>query len=124
MSEEDESCRLLHAGHRPKHVGKREVGSGAAPRALARGSGSGSARAAAKIAPRARMPAGWRIATVVTGQTMIEPKEYARRRRQLMRMAGPDAIVIVAAAQEHVRNNDAHYPYRQDSDFHYLTGFS
>ena len=54
---------------------------------------------------------------------MIEPKEYARRRRQLMRMAGPDAIVIVAAAPERVRNNDAHYPYRQDSDFHYLTGF-
>jgi Xaa-Pro aminopeptidase len=54
---------------------------------------------------------------------MIEPKEYARRRRQLMRMAGPDAIVVVAAAPERVRNNDAHYPYRQDSDFHYLTGF-
>jgi Xaa-Pro aminopeptidase len=54
---------------------------------------------------------------------MIEPKEYARRRRQLMRMAGPEAIVIVAAAPERVRNNDAHYPYRQDSDFHYLTGF-
>ena len=54
---------------------------------------------------------------------MIEPREYARRRRQLMRMAGPDAIVIVAAAREQLRNNDAHYPYRQDSDFHYLTGF-
>ena len=54
---------------------------------------------------------------------MIELKEYARRRRQLMRMAGPDAIVIVAAAPERVRNNDAHYPYRQDSDFHYLSGF-
>ncbi|MEO8461146.1 MAG: aminopeptidase P family protein, partial [Dokdonella sp.] len=40
-----------------------------------------------------------------------------------MRMAGRDAIVIVPAAQERVRNNDAHYPYRQDSDFHYLTGF-
>jgi len=54
---------------------------------------------------------------------MIEPREYARRRKQLMRMAGGDAIVIVAAAPERVRNNDAHYPYRQDSDFHYLTGF-
>lgn len=54
---------------------------------------------------------------------MIEQKEYARRRRQLMRMAGADAIVIVAAAPERVRNNDAHYPYRQDSDFHYLSGF-
>ena len=54
---------------------------------------------------------------------MIQPSEYARRRKQLMRMAGGDAIVIVAAAPERVRNNDAHYPYRQDSDFHYLTGF-
>ena len=41
-----------------------------------------------------------------------------------MRMAGDDAIVIVAAAPERMRNNDAHYPYRQDSDFHYLTGFA
>ncbi len=54
---------------------------------------------------------------------MIDSREYARRRRQLMRMVGTDAIVVVAAAPERVRNNDAHYPYRQDSDFHYLTGF-
>lgn len=54
---------------------------------------------------------------------MIQPREYARRRKQLMRMAGNDAILILAAAPERVRNNDAHYPYRQDSDFHYLTGF-
>jgi len=54
---------------------------------------------------------------------MITRSEYARRRRQLMRMIGRDAIAIVAAAPERIRNNDAHYPYRQDSDFHYLTGF-
>ena len=54
---------------------------------------------------------------------MIQAREFARRRRQLMRMAGRDAIVIVPAAPERVRNNDAHYPYRQDSDFHHLTGF-
>lgn len=54
---------------------------------------------------------------------MISTSEFSRRRRQLMRMAGRDAIVIVPAAQERLRNNDAHYPYRQDSDFHYLTGF-
>ena len=53
----------------------------------------------------------------------IDIKEFTRRRRQLMRMAGRDAIVIVPAAAEQLRNNDAHYPYRQDSDFHYLTGF-
>ena len=54
---------------------------------------------------------------------MIDNKEFSRRRRQLMRMAGRDAIVIVPSAAERLRNNDAHYPFRQDSDFHYLTGF-
>ena len=54
---------------------------------------------------------------------MIEPREFARRRKQLMRIIGDDAICIVPAAPERVRNNDNHYPYRQDSDFHYLTGF-
>ena len=54
---------------------------------------------------------------------MIAASEFARRRKQLMRMAGRDAIVIVAAAPQRIRNNDSHYPFRQDSDFHYLTGF-
>jgi Xaa-Pro aminopeptidase len=54
---------------------------------------------------------------------LIAASEHARRRRQLMRMTGRDAIIVVAAAPERVRSNDAHYPYRQDSDFHYLTGF-
>ncbi|WP_395621670.1 Xaa-Pro aminopeptidase [Dokdonella sp.] len=55
---------------------------------------------------------------------VLDAREFARRRRQLMRMAGRDAIIIVPSAEERVRNNDAHYPFRQDSDFHYLTGFA
>ena len=55
---------------------------------------------------------------------MIKKKEYARRRRQLMRMAGEDSIIILQAAPARIRNNDAHYAYRQDSDFLYLTGFN
>ncbi len=54
---------------------------------------------------------------------MIERKEFARRRKQLMRQIGDEGICIVPAAPERVRNNDSPYPYRQDSDFHYLTGF-
>lgn len=54
---------------------------------------------------------------------MIKQKEYARRRRQLLRMAGEDSIVILQAAPPRLRNNDVHYAYRQDSDFLYLTGF-
>jgi Xaa-Pro aminopeptidase len=49
--------------------------------------------------------------------------EHRRRRRQLMELAGHGAIIIVPSAPERIRNNDAHYPYRQDSDLVYLTGF-
>ena len=55
---------------------------------------------------------------------MIDRKEFARRRKQLMRIVGNEGICIVPAAPERLRNNDSHYPYRQDSDFHYLTGFA
>ena len=54
---------------------------------------------------------------------MIPASEFARRRRQLMRMAGDASAIVVAAAPERIRNADNLYPYRQDSDFHYLSGF-
>jgi len=53
----------------------------------------------------------------------ISAGEFARRRKQLMRMAADDAILVLAAAPERVRSNDTHHPYRQDSDFWYLGGF-
>lgn len=53
----------------------------------------------------------------------ISTEEFARRRRQLMQMAGEDAVLLIAAAPEQMRNADAAWPYRQDSDFHYLAGF-
>ena len=49
--------------------------------------------------------------------------EYSRRRRQLMELAGHASIIIVASAPERVRSNDTFHPYRQDSDFQYLSGF-
>lgn len=55
---------------------------------------------------------------------MIKQKEFAKRRQQLMEIAGESCVVIVRAAAPKIRNNDAHYPYRQDSDFLYLSGFS
>lgn len=54
---------------------------------------------------------------------IIAVGEFARRRRQLLRMIGRDAIAIVPTAPQRIRTNDTHYPYRQDSDFHYLSGF-
>ena len=55
--------------------------------------------------------------------TGIAAAEFARRRRQLMRMAGEDAILVLPAAPVRTRSHDTHYPYRQDSDFWYLCGF-
>lgn len=53
----------------------------------------------------------------------MKMSEFARRRRQLMRMMGNGSIAIVPAAPERLRNRDVEYPYRQDSDLHYLTCF-
>lgn len=49
--------------------------------------------------------------------------EYKRRRRRLAAAMQPGSIALLAAAPESVRNRDVHYPYRQDSDFFYVTGF-
>lgn len=50
-------------------------------------------------------------------------KECIRRRADLMGMIGPQAAAIIPGAVQKIRNNDVHYPFRQDSDFWYLTGF-
>jgi Xaa-Pro aminopeptidase len=54
----------------------------------------------------------------------LPASEFVRRRRQLMRMMGTDSIAIMPAAMPGTRNRDVEYPFRQDSDFLYLTGFS
>ncbi|MAR89723.1 MAG: Xaa-Pro aminopeptidase [Pseudomonadota bacterium] len=53
----------------------------------------------------------------------ITKKEFTRRREQLMAMMEPNSIAIVAAAPERTRSRDTEFPYRQDSDFYYLSGF-
>ena len=53
----------------------------------------------------------------------MDRKEFARRRRQFMRIIGKDAIAILPAAPVRHRNGDIEYAYRQDSHFYYLSGF-
>lgn len=50
-------------------------------------------------------------------------QEFSRRRRRLMEAMGEHAVAVVPAAVEVTRSRDTEYPFRQDSDFHYLTGF-
>ncbi len=49
--------------------------------------------------------------------------EFANRRKRLMQMMGAGAIAILPTAPVRLRNRDAEYAYRADSDFYYLTGF-
>jgi len=44
------------------------------------------------------------------------------RRARLAEAIG-DGVLLLAAAPERMRSNDVAYPYRQDSDFGYVTGF-
>ncbi|MCB1650053.1 MAG: Xaa-Pro aminopeptidase [Pseudomonadales bacterium] len=50
-------------------------------------------------------------------------KEAARRRKELMQHMEPNSIALLCAAPLVTRSNDTEYPYRQNSDFYYLTGF-
>jgi Xaa-Pro aminopeptidase len=46
-----------------------------------------------------------------------------QRRRARLAAAMQEGVAIVPTAPERQRNRDAHYPYRFDSYFYYLTGF-
>ncbi len=54
---------------------------------------------------------------------MITQKEFLERRKRLMKDINKNAIVILPASPIMTRNGDYEYPYRQQSDFYYLTGF-
>jgi len=53
----------------------------------------------------------------------LDKKEFARRRRAIMEDMGEGSIAILPAAPVRARNRDVEYPYRQDSDFYYLSGY-
>jgi Xaa-Pro aminopeptidase len=48
---------------------------------------------------------------------------YAARRARLTSLMG-EGVAVLATAAERLRNRDSHYPYRYDSYFYYLTGFT
>jgi len=54
----------------------------------------------------------------------VSRQEFARRRKNLMAAMEPDSIAILPSASLQMRNRDAEFKFRQDSDFYYLTGFN
>ncbi|WP_226703839.1 Xaa-Pro aminopeptidase [Microbulbifer elongatus] len=53
----------------------------------------------------------------------ITKAEYARRRQRLIEALDDNSLAVVPAAREQLRSRDTYFPFRQDSDFSYLTGF-
>lgn len=53
----------------------------------------------------------------------ISASEFEQRRLALLSQIEPDAAVIVSATSICERNEGVEYPFRQESNFYYLTGF-
>ena len=54
----------------------------------------------------------------------MNQSEFKKRRKHLMQCIGIGNIALISSAGVRVRNRDVDYPFRQDSDFYYLTGFN
>ncbi|KOR28440.1 Xaa-Pro aminopeptidase, partial [Achromatium sp. WMS1] len=50
--------------------------------------------------------------------------EFYRRRQALLGRMEPESVAIIPASSPVKRNKDVDYPYRPDSNFYYLTGFT
>ncbi|HAP83398.1 MAG TPA: Xaa-Pro aminopeptidase [Enterobacteriaceae bacterium] len=51
-------------------------------------------------------------------------QEFLRRRQQLLAKMAPGSAALIFAAPEANRSADSEYPFRQNSDFWYFTGFN
>jgi Xaa-Pro aminopeptidase len=49
---------------------------------------------------------------------------YASRRAALATQLGAGGIALIPTSPERARNRDADFPFRHDSYFYYLTGFT
>lgn len=54
----------------------------------------------------------------------ISRQEFQRRRQALVEQMQPGSAALIFAAPEVTRSADSEYPYRQNSDFWYFTGFN
>ena len=54
----------------------------------------------------------------------MNQQEFSRRRQVLLSKMAPASAALIFAAPEATRSADSEYPYRQNSDFWYFTGFN
>ncbi|MDJ0040131.1 Xaa-Pro aminopeptidase [Pantoea allii] len=55
---------------------------------------------------------------------MISLENFQQRRQALLAKMVPGSAALIFAAPEVTRSNDSEYPFRQNSDFWYFTGFN
>lgn len=55
---------------------------------------------------------------------MISLETFQQRRQALLAKMAPGSAALIFAAPEVTRSNDTEYPFRQNSDFWYFTGFN
>lgn len=56
--------------------------------------------------------------------SQIPAEEFAQRRQRVLDQMENNSIAVLFSACEQTRNNDCTYPFRQESNFWYLTGFN
>ncbi|WP_276320501.1 MULTISPECIES: Xaa-Pro aminopeptidase [Corallincola] len=54
----------------------------------------------------------------------ISTAEYVQRRQRVLEQMAENSVAVFSAASELTRSRDTEFPFRQDSDFYYLTGFN
>lgn len=54
---------------------------------------------------------------------MIKESEYKKRRDTLAKKMPNNSLGVIFSAEPATRSHDTHHPYRQDSNFYYLSGF-
>jgi len=54
---------------------------------------------------------------------MLQPSDFKQRRKALMQRLKKKSVALLSSAPATVRNRDVEHPFRQHSDFYYLTGF-
>ncbi len=55
--------------------------------------------------------------------SIIKEEEYKKRRDTLAKKMSQNSVAIIFSATYKTRSNDTNYPFRQNSNFYYLTGF-
>ncbi|MGB3962431.1 MAG: aminopeptidase P N-terminal domain-containing protein [Sulfurimonas sp.] len=54
---------------------------------------------------------------------MISQKEYTKRRKKFAKKLENNSVAVLYSAKYKTRSNDTEYPFRQESNFYYLSGF-